>query len=87
MINTQLEEIVSLALDAYLNANGDRSNFKNMGEFELQFRRLLMRKYCDTTQIAKKQHTYTITAGEGTMGKWTTKECPPNMDTKQLLNG
>lgn len=91
MINTELEKIVSLALDAYLNADGDRNNRVSISDFELQFRRLLMQKYCNTIPTPK-QHTYTINAGEGAMGKWTTRDCPPNTwnvntTTKQILNG
>lgn len=88
MINTELEKIVSLALDAYLNADGDRNNTVRISDFELQFRRLLMQKYCSTFPTPA-QHTYTITPGEGVMGKWTTRECPPNVDytAKQILNG
>lgn len=88
MINTHLESIVSIALDAYLNADGDRNNFEHISDFELQFRRLLMQKYCNSGPTPK-QHTYTINAGEGAMGTWVTKECPPNINTtaKQILNG
>lgn len=68
MINTQLEELVSLALDAYLNADGDRNNYEHISNFELQFRRLLMQKYCNNT-LSKPTHTYTINPGTLT-GTW-----------------
>lgn len=82
MINTQLEEIVKLVMDAYVDTHGDEYDITPY--FELEVRKALMQKYCNTTQTPK-QHTYTLTAGEGVMGKWTTRECPPN--TAHLLNG
>lgn len=65
MINTRLEEFVSLALDAYLNADGDRNNYEHISNFELQFRRLLMRKYCNTQQeyYFTKKDTKTLLQG------------------------
>lgn len=65
MINTRLEELVSLALDAYLNADGDRNNYEHISNFELQFRRLLMQKYCNTQQehCSTKEDTKTLLQG------------------------
>lgn len=82
MINTQLERIVTLVMDAYTDVHGDEYDVTPI--FELEVRKALMQEYCNT-----KNYTYTITPGEGVMGKWTTKECPPNVDytAKQILNG
>lgn len=62
MINLYLEDIVSLALDAYLNADGDRNNYNHIADFELQFRRILMQKYCNKTSVvdAQTNHPYII---------------------------
>lgn len=89
MINTQLEEFVSLALDAYLNVDGDRNNYDHISNFELQLRRLLMQKYCNNTLLTKPNHTYTINPGEGAMGTWVIKDCPPTIlnTSKKILNG
>lgn len=84
MINTHLESIVDMVMAAYKNTH--QPSIEYLKFFELEVRKQLMQKYCNGGPVPK-QHTYTITAGEGVMGKWTTRECPPNMDTKQILNG
>lgn len=67
-----LEEFVLLALNAYSSVHSVGT--EQSKSFELYLRRTLMEKYCNGTK-----HTYTITAGQGVMGTWTTN--------KQQLNG
>lgn len=70
-----LEEIVSLSLLAFDKVSVDRSE---RDFFELQFRRLMMQKYCNKTQ------TSTHVNSPGTLyGTWSGLH--PN--TKTLLNG
>lgn len=85
-MTNNLEEIVQLVLRAYYEVHEEESIIAST--FELELRKMLMQRYCNNTSILK-QHTYTITPGDGVMGKWTTKDCPPNVDytAKQILNG
>lgn len=81
MINTKLEELVEMALDSLSVVTFGQYKHETMEQFELEFRRVLMRKYCNTTEVAKASHTYTLTGGTGVMGTWTTNT------SKQQLNG
>jgi hypothetical protein len=83
MINTQLETIVELVMNAYKNTHS--TSIEYMKFFELELRKNLMQKYCNTTPT-NNTHTYTITPGTP-MGKWTTRECPPSTSTGTILHG
>lgn len=79
MINTQLEDLVELALDSLSSVIITPDKYDLLEVFELEFRRALMKKYCNNSPVTKNSFTYTINSGEGLTGKWSTN--------KQILNG
>jgi hypothetical protein len=77
MINTQLETIVELVMNAYKNTHSTSIEYVKF--FELELRRNLMQKYCDGSN-QKTTHTYTINPGTLT-GDWTTRQYPAPTST------
>lgn len=65
MINTQLERIVQLVMDAYVDVHGDEYDITPI--FELEVRKALMQQYCSSP--AQPQYSYTIAPGTLT-GTW-----------------
>jgi hypothetical protein len=83
MINAQLEGLVKLAIDSFVESFPASDEYRR-SMFELEFRRKLMKRYC-TSISTSNAHTYTITPGTP-MGKWT-RDCPPSTSTGTILHG
>lgn len=71
--NVELENIVSLALDAYIKVHDVIDSTRpSSTDFELTFRRVLMQTYCSSMKrepVNKNSFTYTINHGQ-VMGTW-----------------
>ena len=79
MINTQLERIVQLVMDAYVDVHGDEYDITPM--FELELRKTLMQQYC--SEPPKSLTTYTLTPGTLT-GTWSNTITNPATNKTQL---
>jgi hypothetical protein len=82
MINTQLESLVELALFAF---DATSIDLYERNIFELEFRKQLMKKYCNGG-VSNTNTSYTIKPAN-VDGKWTTRSCPPATSTGTILHG
>lgn len=80
MLNTQLEELVEMAMDSLgMVASADE---QEQNDFELVFRRQLMRKYCVPQPQSPPTPTITVWGNGGSWGNGHN-----GFGEKTLLNG
>jgi hypothetical protein len=83
---SNLEELVAISLRAYGTVHPLGTEQARL--FELEFRRIIMKTFCNgTTTEHNTWHTY-IPTGSTTGGTWTTtaRNCPPLVKT-EILHG